>query len=113
MLITTLTCKLRKVTGMNQYAEETLGPVTTERCAPVRLRHSQAHSSVRADSTASRGAADEDQADSIVLLTPTTKAELGDQLEVADLKLRIVQLHPRFGMAGKLEHWEIRGEFWI
>jgi hypothetical protein len=41
MFITTLTCRLRKVTGLNQYSEETLGPPTTERCAPVRLRHNQ------------------------------------------------------------------------
>jgi hypothetical protein len=79
----------------------------------VRLRHNQNHSSVRADSTASRGAADEDQADSIILLTPTTKAELGDQLEVGGLKVRIVQFHPRYTMAGTLEHYEVHGEFWI
>lgn len=113
MFITTLDCKIRKVTTLNQYAEEALGSVINERCAPVRLRHNQNHSSVRADSTASRGAADEDQADTIVLLTPGTQAELGDQLEVAGLKVRIVQRFPRHNMAGKIEHYEVRGEFWI
>lgn len=105
-------CWLRLVGSTNVYGEESLGAKIPELCNVVRLRKSVTHTTVRSDSSATRGHADENEANVIILLSPKTKATLGSQLEVVGVKVRINDLQPRMNMLGQLEHYEVRGEFW-
>jgi hypothetical protein len=112
MFIPNLDCWIRKVTGYNADGEEILAPKVLERCAIVRYRKELFHTTVRADSSATRGYADENRADIIVLLQPDTQGKIGDQLELQGMKVRIVSSFPRHNHAGVLEHNEVTGEFW-
>jgi hypothetical protein len=112
MFIPNADCIVRKAGSTNVYGEATLGAPIAERCGIVRLHEKVSHTTVRADSSASRGHADEGDANVVVLLAVTTKAGLGDQLEVMGLKVRINDKQPRVSVTGKLDHYEVRGEFW-
>lgn len=83
-----------------------------ERCAIVRLVTTNQHSTVRADSSASRGNAKELVTDSLILLTKTTRANLDDLIEINGVKLRILSKHPRYAVTGELDHFEITASIW-
>jgi len=67
---------------------------------------------VRADSSASRGNAIEQQVDSVILLPTTTQARIDDIIDLAGVKLRIKARHPRFDVGGRLDHYEIHATMW-
>ncbi|MDR9847021.1 hypothetical protein [Herbaspirillum huttiense] len=69
-------------------------------------------SSVRADSSASRGNAMENEATSVILLAPKTQARIDDIIEVAGSKLRIMGRQPRYDVTGRLDHIEINATMW-
>lgn len=89
------------------YGQALASRRVSERCAVVRLVTTNQKSSVRADSSATRGNADELVSDSLILLTKTTQANQDDLIEVAGMTLRILSKHPRFSVTGELDHYEI------
>jgi hypothetical protein len=112
MFIPNIRCWIRPMMTANVYGESQLGSAIHELCSVVRLRKMVVHTTVRSDSSATRGHADENEANCVILLGPKTKAKQGDQLEAAGVKVRINDIQPRFGVMGQLEHYEVRGEFW-
>lgn len=107
-----LPCKIYKVTGHDLYGEQALGAAIDDKCGIVRLRKKSMHTTVRADSSASRGHGDEQQADIIILLPPTTRAAVDDKLTVSFMSIRIRDMQPRYTVFGILDHYEVRGEIW-
>lgn len=108
-----LNCRIQLASGKNDvHGQPIPGRYVGERCAIVKLLISNEKSSVRADSSASRGNALEEQATSVILLPITTKAMIDDIIEVANVKLRIMGKHPRFDVAGRLDHFEIHATYW-
>ncbi|MDY7537612.1 hypothetical protein RGU72_05005 [Undibacterium sp. 5I1] len=85
---------------------------TTERCTVVKLTLTIEKSSVRADSSASRGNAIEEEALSKILLTKNTKAQMNDIIILPECKLRIVGRIPRFDLQGRPDHVEVAAQFW-
>jgi hypothetical protein len=83
-----------------------------ERCAVVKMHIQSQETSVRADSSASRGAARELVADVVVLLGPNTKAQIDDMIIVAGNTLRIMSKHAQFNLAGSVDHFEITADVW-
>jgi len=83
-----------------------------EQCAVVKLDIVSAQTTVRADSSASRGNARELTADAVILLTKYTIAAINDIIEIGDAKLRIVSKHPRFNISGDVDHIETRCVIW-
>jgi hypothetical protein len=107
------TCRIQLASGKNNvYGQPEPGPYVTERCAVVKLEIAAEKSSVRADSSASRGNALEDEARSIILLTAATRANKDDLIEIAGVKLRIALRHPRFDVGGRLDHYEVHATMW-
>lgn len=106
-------CVLHKSSGKTDVFGQPL-PSTkiTERCSIVTLNLKNEKSSVRADSSASRGAARELQADALLLMTKFSKAEIDDVIEIEGTKLRIVARFPRHDLHGRLDHYEIAGTYW-
>jgi len=108
-----LTCRIQIASGKSDvYGQPIPGSYVTERCAVVKLEMSNEKTSVRADSSASRGNAIEEEAVSVILLTTETKANKDDLIEVAGVKLRIVARQPRFDVSGRLDHYEVRATMW-
>lgn len=107
-----LDCRVYKKGEADLYGQPQLGRAIAERCAVVKLKHDSQHTTVRADSGASRGHADEFVATSKILLMPTTTAELDDKLEVHGIAMRVISKWPRFDVAGRLDHYEVQGELW-
>lgn len=108
-----LDCRLQLASGdTDGYGQPLPSRYVKERCAIVKLVVANEKSSVRADSSASRGNASEAQAVSIILLQPTTQAQHDDIIEVAGYKLRISSMFPQHDVNGRLDHYEIQATMW-
>lgn len=94
------------------YGQPLAATKVREQCAVVRLITTNMKSAVRADSSASRGNAKELVGDSLILLTATTAANIDDLIDVGGANLRILSKHPRFSVAGTLDHYEITASVW-
>ena len=106
-------CTLRKAGATNLYGESSLGDAQSERCAVVRLIPVREATTVRADSGATRAHGDEFTVRAKVLLGPRSVAQLGDQLTVDGVQMRIMEMHHRYdALTGALDHYEVEGEAW-
>lgn len=112
MFIPNTDCIVRKKGKPDVYGQTKTGPEYPERCAIVKLRYESAHTTVRADSGASRAHADEFVTSNRILLPASTHAAIDDQLEVRGYKIRVKILHPRLDVLGNLDHYEVEGELW-
>lgn len=106
-------CRIQLASGKSDvYGQPRPGRWITEPCAIVQLKISNEKSSVRADSSASRGNAMELNADAVLLLSKATKANIDDVLELQGYKLRITARVERFDTVGNLDHFEIHANIW-
>lgn len=95
----------RTLTGKDQY--EPARPVP---CGIVRLDANVAPTTVRSDSSASRGAATQTVAAAKLLFPPRFAISNGDVLIVRGVKIEVVGVQPRLDVIGKLDHNEVTGE---
>lgn len=107
-----LSCRIQQSTGNDVHGQPLPERFRRERCAIVKLEVANEKSSVRADSSASRGNALEVQVASVILLTTKTAARRDDIIEVSGYKLRIVLMEPRYDVGGRLDHYEIHATMW-
>ncbi|SCW95647.1 hypothetical protein [Ancylobacter rudongensis] len=96
----------RKI-GRNVHAQVTYAPPVKCPFAPVNLSVGAQKTSVRADSSASRGAADEMAAmRAKILVANFVKIEIGDRFEFDGQTYRIETKHTRRSVAGVIDHFE-------
>lgn len=107
-----LDCVVVQSSGKDVYGQPKPATRFKERCAVVRLQTTSLKSSVRADSSASRGSAQELVADTLLLLSKNTHARIDDVIEVAGKKLRVIGIHPRYDLLGALDHHEVEAMTW-
>lgn len=112
MFLPNLKCRIQKSASKDVYAQSRPGRYVTERCAIVKLVVVSDKTSVRADSSASRGNSREVEISSVILLEATTQANIDDILEVAGARLQITGKSPRYDVAGRLDHYEITAQIW-
>lgn len=112
MLNSNNTCRIETVSGFNVHGEPTFSAPVTERCAVVKLLRILAKTTVRADSSSSRGHGDEKLSESKILLQGETIADLGDRLTVLSVTLKVVSLVPRQDVSGYIDHYEATCEQW-
>jgi hypothetical protein len=113
MLNYNATCQIAKAEDTDVYGQPLLGTLSpVEKCAIVKLRKEMKHTTVRADSSQSRGHGDEFVGTHMVLLDSATVADLGDQLNVKGFKIKITSMHPRWDVTGEIDHYEVTGELW-
>jgi hypothetical protein len=112
MLIATTPCVIYQSEGFTAAGENTFGRWWHEKCAIVRMRLVSAHTTVRADQSASRGYAEELTADFILLLKPTTKAKLNDRIDLEDVKVQITSMSRGYSPQGHFEHYLVGCELW-
>ena len=106
------TCVILKTSGFNKYGEPIRQERITEKCALLDAGITLKKSSVRADSSASRGNAIEKIADYWLILLPTTKAEINDIIEIHGVQVKLVEMIPRFSLTGKHDHTEALCTMW-
>lgn len=102
-----LKCKVAKQdgqtpTGAKKYSAWTDAPV-----AIVKLEQSSNKTSVRTDSSASRGTAQEILADARLLFPTFIKLKAGDRVSILGFELTVVSIFPRHAVTGRFDHWEV------
>lgn len=94
------------------YGQPTGSTRLTERCAVVKLDIHSVGTTVRSDSSASRGHGKELVADAVLLFTRTTVVQIDDKIEIAGGTFRVIGKHPRFSVGGSLDHYEVSAAIW-
>lgn len=94
------------------FGMPTPGIKVKERCSVVKMKISNIKSAVRADTSASRGNAQEIESDTVILLARTTRAGIDDNIEIHGNQFRIMSIHPRFTVVGDLDHYEVGCTYW-
>ena len=113
MFVPNKRCRIQIASGASDaYGQPLPGKWVSEPCRVITLKLTSNKTSVRADSSASRGAARENQAAAEVMLGPKTAASIDDVLEIDGHKLRIVTIEPMYDATGALDHHEIGATIW-
>lgn len=100
--------KLARVTGRDLYARVTYGEDADCPFGRVNMAIGAQKTSVRADSSASRGSADEIAAQRAKILVPAfVEMSIEDRFTADGRVFKISVIHPRFSIAGDLDHYEV------
>lgn len=106
-------CILHKSSGKTDvYGMPMPGLKYKERCSVVKMNIKSAKSAVRADTSATRGNAQELETDTVLLLPKSSKAQIDDNIEMIGHQFRIVAIQPRFDVNGNLDHYEVGCTYW-
>ena len=95
------------MTGRNRHAEETYSDAVEIGYSPVRLERAVEKTSVRADSSASRGQAEQIITKTKILVDKSAAVGLDDQLEIEGDRYRVAMVHKRRNVWGVLDHFEV------
>lgn len=106
-------CYVSQRTGFDDWGRETYVGRQRVPCSLVRLKVMKESTSVRADSSASRGRAKETNSESIVLLPPSHDIEIGDRLEILGFQLEVNSITPRLDIMGRHDHNEVGLLKWV
>lgn len=105
-------CFVKAQAGYDIYGMAKFSLRKKERCAVVKSILQTEKSSVRADSSGSRGNAREITADLVMLLEPKTTAKHDAIIELHDNLYIVKSMHQRFDIRGKLDHYEVGCSYW-
>ncbi len=94
------------------YGKPIPGARHKERCAIVAIIESDEKTSVRSDSSATRGNAREILYDAVILFGPRTKAKMHDIVQVNGYKMEVMTVQPRYDIDGKLDHYQFDLKIW-
>ena len=113
MLKPNVQCKITRKKGTDLYSQPILSVPTPAKCGVVRLFSESKRSSVRVDSSATRGSAREPDNNAILLFLPIVDLNIGDRVDVRGISLRVVSIFPRFDPTGaKVDHNQVELENW-
>lgn len=105
-----LDAELRKKAGRDLFGKESFGEPIPIRCGVVDMAALMDQTSVRADSTGSRGAAQELVLQSKILVPEGTPVDQGDLLVVLGFTVEVIGVHPRVDTQGNTDHLELRAK---
>lgn len=94
-------------TAKDNFGRYTYAPKTSVPCSVIFLDVSVQKSSVRADTSGSRGQAEQFQGDAMLLFPKTLKLAEGDVIFKDDRWLEVVEVEPRRDVIGKLDHYQV------
>lgn len=98
--------------GDNKFGEPEFSRPKTVQCAVVHFGAGYGKTSVRTDSSASRGNAEEQIIAAKILIASTIVPEQGHRLVIAGRTLRALTIEPRYAVTGHLDHYEVDYEVW-
>ena len=102
-----LTGHIAEKTGYDLYGQPLAAVLRPIRFSQVNLRRKSGKTTVRADSSASRGAADEITTDlACILVPPQERIQIGDIFHFDGDSYVVVSRHVRRSVAGAVDHIE-------
>lgn len=104
---------LYKKVGMDLYGEAKYEFAAQVKMGVVSFINSMDKTSVRADSSASRGKAEIALFDAVFIIPITVSIDKEDVLVVNGKKLRIDSVHQRWGLRGRPGHYEVGANIWV
>lgn len=107
VLIPQIRAKLYRHTGTDQYGNGTYGSHKLIGIGVVRLYTGAKKTSVRADSSATRGGSQEQTVDAVLLFESRDEPGFLDRVEVSGMRLKIIGYQPRYDLEGNLAHWQV------
>ena len=106
-------CSLVQASGQTDlYGNPIMKPARPAKCGIVRLRVGDQNVTVRADSSASRGAAQELVADAVLLFPPVYGVQVDDVINLIGYKLKVTQVFPRHTVNGQIDHHQVEAMIW-
>lgn len=99
----------RKQSKRNAFGKAILNPPVPIQLSVVKLGERVIPSSVRADQSATRGAAEIETLDAKLLLPPYVQVSAGDVITVLGMNVEVAGVTPRVDAMGDLDHFEVTG----
>ncbi|EMA2752290.1 hypothetical protein U2H75_003024 [Escherichia coli] len=97
----------------NVYGEAKLQFVKKTKAGVVKFIQSQEKSSVRADSSGSRGKAHLELFDAVLIVPLEAAVELDDVIIIEKQKIKVSSVHRRWGLRGRPGHLEVGANIWV
>lgn len=107
MIRPNIPCVIISNTGYTVYGEAKPGKRTRVKCNIVRFNTTALKTSVRADSSASRGISEEETFDAVILLPLHINVAFDNVVEIQGEKLKVKSIHKRYDVHGKPDHYEV------
>lgn len=99
--------KLKRVIGRDVHARAQFAPAIDCPFGPVNLEVKSEKTIVRADSSASRGSADERTSKyAQILISPIVPVAIGDRFEFDGMAFLITSVHTRRSVFGNIDHFD-------
>jgi hypothetical protein len=106
-------CVLYENLGFNTFGEPKFSSPKEIGISIVRLITADMKTSVRTDSSATRGNAEEETSPKAkFLFSRKIRPNKGDKVEIHGITLRIISVEPRIDVLGTLDHYESDLEAW-
>jgi len=106
-------CALTQATDRTDlYGNPIMGRVRPAKCGIVKLRVGDQNATVRADSSASRGAAQEIVADAVLLFPHIYGVKVDDVINIIGYTLKVTQVFPRHNVNGQIDHCQVEAMIW-
>jgi len=99
-------CTVTETIGHDRHGAEQLGNSRKARCAVVKLSALSGPTSVRTDSSASRGSASEKTADARLLFAHGT-VKIDDKIDIHGHSLRVISIDPKVRLGGGIDHDQV------
>jgi hypothetical protein len=112
MMIPNTTGLLARQTGKDIYAQSSYAAPVVVPCAVVNLNTKVVKTPVRADSSATRGNAEEEVSVSKILFPKTVALTEGDKFIISGVNLRIIGIRQQNNVLGQLDHFEVDLGMW-
>tara|TARA_R110000851_G_C13102760_1_gene569252 strand:- start:34057 stop:34401 length:345 start_codon:yes stop_codon:yes gene_type:complete len=100
-------CTVSKAGEPDIYGQYTMSDPVDALCAVVSLNIKSLKTSVRADSSASRGTAKETISESKLLFSTGVDVTIGDKVTLNGLDLEVSEIEMRYDVSGNYDHNEI------
>lgn len=111
MFIPNLIGQIRTKGGWDLHGRASLSEAKPCPFGPINLNIGAIKTSVRADSSASRGSADQEAAEKASILIPSTSpVSIGDVFSFKGVDFEITAVHERYSVGGNFDHYECEME---
>lgn len=101
------TCKYYTLSGRDVRSKPTYSAASVVPCSVVSFDLASKRTSVRTDTSGTRGRTDELSGVARFLFPKTFQPVKGDVVEKQGLWLEVIEIHPRFDVMGSLDHIEV------
>lgn len=112
MLRPTTPCTVTPYRGADIHGEAIFGDPFAAACGVVKIASADDKTSVRADSSATRGYAEEVTVAGRLLFAPGVPVGRGDKIELLGMTVVVVKILPRIDLDGQLDHNQVDVQIW-